>query len=722
MEQVDLQGLDASNLDRGYDSQDELLGDLSAWLDLLLYSYYRRHQWLGPSSELKNMLGLVVSREEFEYNLSKASEQGLERNLSGEEREELELTLQAIRLRWEKTTARLPLLELFERFHLTSFQRRCVTLAYLGAAERKYEKLFGYLQDDVTMKAPGTALALQLFLPAEGRMSEYAGVFFTPGPFLSLFAPEPLRQGRLVLRDTVLQFLACGQVPDRPGRRCFDGGVQRPGGELVVQQEQARQLECALADEAPCWVSLTGLPGSGRRFQVEHLMARRGRRCVFADLEGADWRERAEDAALAANLTGSALCLYGLEGHSESGEATPPGPELLEALAGLELFWDKRFFLSRQPVRLPSNTLWMEVALPPLSQGERLELFRWELREAVLGDITPEELSAKFRFTPLQIHRACRQAAGLAGLSGGGTLSAELLHSCCYAQVVHKLGDLASRVPAAYTWNEVVLPPAQKALMRRACGHIKYQHQVYGAWGFEKKISYGRGLSILFAGAPGTGKTMCAQVIANQLHMELYKINLSQIVSKYIGETEKNLRAVFSEAKNASCILFFDECDALFGKRSEVKDSHDRNANVEVAYLLQQVEEYDGVCILATNLMGNIDEAFLRRITYVVRFPFPEAPMRAEIYRRMFPPEAPLSDDIDWDFLGRQFQLSGGHIKNIVLAAAFMAAGEGGTISMKHLLRAAVNEMKKNDIVVVREQLQEYGDLLAEDGEGEAAE
>lgn len=269
-------------------------------------------------------------------------------------------------------------------------------------------------------------------------------------------------------------------------------------------------------------------------------------------------------------------------------------------------------------------------------------------------------------------------------------------------------------MPAAYTWDDVVLPPAQKGLMRRACGHIRHQHRVYCEWGFDRKISYGRGLSILFAGAPGTGKTMCAQVMANQLNMEMYKINISQIVSKYIGETEKNLQAVFSEAKRSSCIIFFDECDALFGKRSEVKDSHDRNVNVEVAYLLQQIEEYDGVCILATNLIGNIDEAFMRRITYVIRFPFPDPAMRAEIYRRTIPADAPVSEDIDWDFLARRFELSGGHIKNIVLAGAFMAAGEGEPISMAHLLRAAVSEMKKNDIVVVREELREYADLLEE--------
>ena len=205
---------------------------------------------------------------------------------------------------------------------------------------------------------------------------------------------------------------------------------------------------------------------------------------------------------------------------------------------------------------------------------------------------------------------------------------------------------------------------------------------------------------------------MCAQVIANELNMEMYKINISQIVSKYIGETEKNLQAVFAEARKSNCILFFDECDAIFGKRSEVKDAHDRNANVEVAYLLQQIEEHDGVCVMATNLIGNIDAAFMRRITYVIHFPFPDAAMREEIYRRTMPQETPVSDDIDWAFLAEKFQLSGGHIKNIVLSAAFLAALEDSPVGMSHLLRAAVRELKKNEIVVVREELREYADLL----------
>ncbi len=443
------------------------------------------------------------------------------------------------------------------------------------------------------------------------------------------------------------------------------------------------------------------------------MMARRQARCVFADLEGDNWRTAAENASLTAWLTDAYLCLYHLDRKNEAGEPVPPDAAMMTALEGLETGKPKRFFLSQNPIRANLTTLEVEVEIPSLAEEERAQMFRDALRTVTLDpDCTPEQLAATFRFSPRQIVSACEQAEGLARLAGDASVSSEMMFQCCYRQVVHRLGDLASRVPAAFTWDDVVMPEAQKRLMKQACDHIRYKVQVYSRWRFEDKIQYGRGLSILFAGAPGTGKTMCAQVIANQLNMEMYKINLSQVVSKYIGETEKNLRAVFNEARNANCILFFDECDALFGKRSEVKDSHDRNANVEVAYLLQQIEEYDGVCILATNLIGNIDAAFMRRITFVVRFPFPEADMREQIYRRSIPESAPVAKDIDWAFLAEKFPLSGGHIKNIVLAAAFMAAAEETEISMRHLLRAAVNEMKKNEIIVVREQLREYIDLL----------
>ena len=712
MERDELQFVRPRQPEEGYRSQGDLMADLSTWIDLLLYHYYSRHQWLGPDSELKNMLGLVVSREEFEHDLTLAAQRGLMNQLEAPEREEISALMGAIEARISRTRAGLPLLELWDRFGLSGFEMSCVILAYLPRADQKYEKLLGYLQDDITRKTPGTALAVQLFTPPGEETEAYAALFAGQGGFLRLFDPDRLAQGCLELNPMVVEFLASGTIPPHPGLELVDGAAEQPKAPLAIGQDTARRLDAVMDSPADCTVLLTGEPGTGKQFQIRHLMARRRCRCIFADLEGEDWARKAEDAALAADLTGACLCLYHLDRPEGAGHR-PPDPAMIRRLDGMEYLGSKRFFLSRERAGARPSGLTVELELPMPDEEERLALFRSALGDTPLAeDCSLEEVAAKFRFSPRQIAAACAQAAGLGALEGAPRVDRRRLHQCCHQQAVHRLGELAGRVPPAYGWDDVVLPEEQKRLMQQACGHIRYQHKVYCEWGFGGRVQYGRGLSILFAGAPGTGKTMCAQVIANQLDMELYKINLSQIVSKYIGETEKNLRAVFQEARHAGCILFFDECDALFGKRSEVKDAHDRNANVEVAYLLQQMEEHDGVCILATNLLGNIDAAFMRRITYVVRFPFPEAPMREAIYRKMVPAGAPLADDVNWAFLAQKFNLSGGHIKNIVLSAAFLAAGQGEAISMRHLLRAAVDELKKNDIVVVREELKEYADLL----------
>jgi SpoVK/Ycf46/Vps4 family AAA+-type ATPase len=218
---------------------------------------------------------------------------------------------------------------------------------------------------------------------------------------------------------------------------------------------------------------------------------------------------------------------------------------------------------------------------------------------------------------------------------------------------------------------------------------------VFGEWGFDRKLSHGKGLSVLFAGPSGTGKTMAAEIMARELQLDLYKIDLSGVVSKYIGETEKNLARIFQEAESSNAILFFDEADALFGKRTKISDAHDRYANIETSYLLQKMEEYEGVVILATNLRENMDEAFTRRMRFIVEFPFPDAASRQQMWQTHFPREAPLSADIDYAWLAKQFQITGGNIKNIVLSAAFFAAGDGGAIGMEHVLYGARREFEK---------------------------
>lgn len=688
-----------------YCGQWELMRDVLVWLDLRLYFYYVHHQWLGPSSELRNLLGRVVTREEFEHQLSKASLMGLEEMLTADETAQLSDAQQAISLRLRQSDPqKFPLLHLFERCQLDAFEQNCVILAYAAVLDRKYEKLLAYLQDDMTRTHPDVELAVQLFLPKNANIERYRLQFWKNKNFAALFGRQSQQTGNLELDPLVLEYLASGTLTDHTGWTIFDGTTDAPEHALLVQQEVAHQLDKIMQQTQPGIVCLSGAAGSGKRFQIKHLLARCKARGVFVDLASDDWQTRAEQAALAARLLDAHLCLY----HLDEGEIMRKIDFLHHLLTPRHLL----FLLSRQPVQLPHP--YIDLALNPLEETERVVLFAALLKDVPHdSNVQAEELAVKFHFTPRQIVQACRQAREVAQLSGDmHTIDSSRMHEICYRQVVHKLDKLAHRVRTAYTWTDVVLPAEQKQLMQQACDHIRYRNRVYYQWGFAQKISYGRGLSLLFSGAPGTGKTMCAQVIARQLNMELYQVDLSQIVSKYIGETEKNLQAVFAEARNTNGILFFDECDALFGKRSAVKDAHDRSANIEVAYLLQQIEAYDGVCILATNLIGNIDEAFLRRITYVVHFPFPDTAMRAQIYRQMIPTDAPLDEDIDWDFLARTFELSGGHIKNIVLVAAFLAARDDQPIGMRHLLRAAVGELKKSNMLVVREQLREYADLL----------
>lgn len=263
----------------------------------------------------------------------------------------------------------------------------------------------------------------------------------------------------------------------------------------------------------------------------------------------------------------------------------------------------------------------------------------------------------------------------------------------CRSQARPRLDELAQRIDARATWETLVLPAKEKSVLQEVSAHVKQRSRVYDTWGFGDQGTRGLGISALFAGGSGTGKTLSAEVLANDLHLDLYRIDLSSIVSKYIGETEKNLRRVFDAAEGGGVILLFDEADALFGKRSDVKDSHDRYANMEVSYLLQRMESYQGLAILTTNLKRSIDQAFLRRIRFVVQFPFPDASQREEIWQRVFPSQMPKGK-LKYDKLAN-LSVPGGNIRNIALNAAFLAADADEEVGMKHILEAAKSEYMK---------------------------
>jgi SpoVK/Ycf46/Vps4 family AAA+-type ATPase len=240
-----------------------------------------------------------------------------------------------------------------------------------------------------------------------------------------------------------------------------------------------------------------------------------------------------------------------------------------------------------------------------------------------------------------------------------------------------------------------VLPADALDQLRELCVRVACRDAVVDGWGFGARLARGGGVNALFSGPSGTGKTMAAEVIAGALGVDLFRIDLAGIVSKYIGETEKNLDRVFAAAEHANGILFFDEADALFGKRSEVHDSHDRYANIEISYLLQKMEQFDGVAILVTNLRGNLDDAFVRRLAFAVHFPFPDVAYRERIWRGIWPPDAPVDPAIDVAALARQFPLSGGHIRNVAVAAAFHAAGRGSGVELSDVLHAVRREYQK---------------------------
>jgi hypothetical protein len=321
------------------------------------------------------------------------------------------------------------------------------------------------------------------------------------------------------------------------------------------------------------------------------------------------------------------------------------------------------------------------------------QIAAWDAVLPAGAEHLPPHLAAQFNLNLPTIHDITHDVLNQATTGPDGPLP-DRLWQACLAYTRPRLDTLAQRIVPRATWDDIVLPADQLRCLRHIADQVGQRSTVYEDWGFRRRSSRGLGISVLFSGESGTGKTMAAEILANHLKLNLYRIDLSAVVSKYIGETEKNLRKLFDAAEDGGAVLFFDEADALFGKRSEVRDSHDRYANIEVSYLLQRLEAYQGLAILATNLKSGLDEAFTRRLRFSVMFPRPDQAHRLQIWRKIFPPETPLAE-LDNDYLADKFNLSGGSIYNIALNAAFMAAHDGAPVSMPHVLEAIRIELAK---------------------------
>jgi len=371
-------------------------------------------------------------------------------------------------------------------------------------------------------------------------------------------------------------------------------------------------------------------------------------------------------------------------------EGTEPGDGVRFDAARrlLDTYRGPLFVACRQRLSVRERPVFsVDVEKPETAEQKHLWLSCLGERSAEAGSVL-DTLVAHFHLGAHLIRSVSDEA-----LAEDGNGLANDLWSICRRQSRPRLDELAQRITSNAAWPDLVLPESQLQALREICAQARNRATVHEEWGFRGKDERGLGVSALFAGPSGTGKTLASEVLANDLRLDLYRVDLSQVVSKYIGETEKNLRRVFDAAEEGGVVLLFDEADAIFGKRSEVKDSHDRYANIEVSYLLQRMECYNGLAILTTNLKSAVDPAFLRRLRFIVQFPFPDQEQRKEIWQRVFPPRTPV-ESLQFEKLAK-LNVAGGNIRNIALSAAFLAAEAGGAVNMTHLARAARAECSK---------------------------
>jgi ATP-dependent 26S proteasome regulatory subunit len=469
--------------------------------------------------------------------------------------------------------------------------------------------------------------------------------------------------------------------------------VQPSAGHFTPPQLAAMQQAAA----SDAFIVLSGKDAAAQRSAMDFFATELGTSLLVLNLqamlrEGADSEESVAVFLRDAMLTGKVAALTGWDALLQDG-APParlfenlcahPGPVVIASAEN----WQPR------NVDRERRLIWINFAAPTYVQ-------RRDFLSAALIGVPSDEpldaaaLSGRFVLTTRQMTDMVASALDHAAQAGRRLTNADLF-TAAREHSSPRLTTFARKLTARYDWDDLVLPEDQVARLRELLLAVRGRPQVLDEWGYGRKLAPSYGVSALFAGPPGTGKTMAAEVLARTLGLDVYKIDLSGMISKYIGETEKNLERIFTEAENSNAILFFDEADAVFGKRSEVKDAHDRYANIETSYLLQRMEAYDGVTILATNLRANLDEAFTRRLHSVVDFPFPDALQRLQIWQALFPTDTPCSDDVNLPDLARRFKIAGGSIRNVIVAAAYYAVADEGVVTMAHLLHATRRELQK---------------------------
>lgn len=719
-------------------SLDHILAELER-IDLLIQAQVSIARQVNQVDQ--NFQGLCIQEDEISELL--ASPVGLPRWATTA----LPLSLQNIRTSLDRLSTdinkrkeesfkrgiRLYLPELQQLFGLTKFDVDALLICLAPEFDLRYERIYSYLQDDVTRKRPSVDLILNLLSESIEAKIAARSFFSSKRPLLkyellqlfddSLDQPVPLLRKYLKVDERIVRYLlGTDETESSALSYCTPVKPVASLGEMLLPDDVIKNLSMLCekhnASGRGMLFYFQGGYGVGKQTTAEALCGRVQLGLLLADLE----KVKSEDAFSFERL----LSLIWREARLKKSAVYWNGFDSLlleDKRALLEVFLH---VLERQkvltflggsdiwePVDALYNLPFVRVEFAKPSCFERLQLWTNSLNGTLTKEAAAnlEAIANKFAFSGGQIRDAASTAGNLAQWRDpeDGQISTADIHTACRLQSNRRLSSLARKITPFYKWDDIVLPSEKKKQLWEVCNSLKYRSLVYDDWGFDKKLSLGKGLTVLFTGASGTGKTMAAEVIAGELGLDLYKIDLSSMISKYIGETEKNLSRIFSEAETSNAILFFDEADALFGKRSEVRDSHDRYANIETSYLLQRMEEYEGVVILATNLSKNMDDAFVRRMHFTIEFPFPSEKYRRRIWEGIWTEKTPRAKDIDLEFMGSSFEIAGGNIKNVALAAAFLAAADGKIVNMHHLINATRREYQKMGKVVVDGEFGEYG-------------
>lgn len=649
-----------------------------------------------------------------------------------EESEELSLVdaLEYVRHRASLTDVKeipLPLYQLMKKMGFSPFAEFAFACSLLSSTQTSYASVFQVVNQNGSLSAPSIESAARVFFEKDysitGAYGQMSLALEQLEPVLSMQINNSMPFSTLLSPDKRIIDFLFSPNPLRVDEQYSRFFARLPEvSDPFIANKQVLDAVNINYDDGGKLFNLFGDEGSGRKFTISHFCQNRGSGCVtvncaklfvydFSFVDRALW-----SLARECILTDSLCCMDNLSYREEEKDKFFGYMDL--AFGKLNKHNLAVFTVSKEklPMREMTSDDYAQLELPTPNNGERLAVWQYYAKNYKLGpDVDLEELATKFLFTPGKIKNALHQGRSLSAMDREILISRASMFRSCNNQMSHELTQKATRIAANFGWDDIVMNPDQRLSLKNACDQLIYRKQVYEDWNYIKKYPYGRGLSVLLFGAPGTGKSMCAQVIAHEMNLELYRVDLSKVVDKYVGETEKSISMIFREAKKCNVVLFFDECDTLFAKRSDDGGSNQSSNNNKTALLLQEVEAYDGVSVLATNYKHNIDPAFFRRMKFIVEFQFPDAATRKVLWNTTIPKTTPLAEDVDIDFLAERFEFVGGNIKNCILNAAFLAAADPtaeGEVHMRHYLQAIKYEFVKTGKVFTRADFEPYAHMV----------